>query len=103
MFGKRVITAACAVAFVVLPLHAKNDKQDQLPPGLQKKAKSGKPLPPGWQKKIRVGERMDRTVFEQEAVIVSPRTPDGLITVRVDGKFVRLVQDTMEIVDILSR
>jgi len=102
MRTKNFLLLLIGAAVCTLPLQAKPDKHGDLPPGLQKKAEQGKPLPPGWQKKIRKGERMDRSVFEQEAVVVSPRSRDGLITVRVDGKLVRLAEDTMEIVDILS-
>ena len=99
----RKVLALLAVGLLgAAPLQAKNDKQDDLPPGLLKKAQKGKPLPPGWQKKIEVGERIDPQVFKREAVVVVPEDGAGLLTVRIDGKLVRVAEKTLEIVDILS-
>ena len=103
MISKGLLVLACIGALCVFPVQAKNDKHGDLPPGLQKKARSGKPLPPGWQKKLQRGQRIDRAVFEQEAVIIAPRDRDGLLTVRIDGKVARVAEKTLEIVDILQR
>jgi len=103
MYAKNLLTLLVVGAVATLPLQAKNGNHGDLPPGLQKKAQSGKPLPPGWQKKIQVGQHMDRRVFEQEAIIVAPRNRDGLLTVRVDGKLVQVMEKSMEIVNILHR
>jgi hypothetical protein len=88
---------------VVAPAHAKNDKHPgkNLPPGLQKKAARGEPLPPGWQKKLQVGRIMDRDIYRHGTIVV-PVDPHGLITVRVEGRLVRLVEATHEIIDILN-
>lgn len=102
MTQKQLLSLVLIGAVGIVPLQAKNDKHGNLPPGLQKKAQRGEPLPPGWQKKISVGEHLDRKVFEQEAIVVSSRDREGLITVRIDGKLVRVMEKSMEIVDILN-
>lgn len=98
---RKMTALLCVGALFSLPLQAKNDKHSDLPPGLQKKVQKGKPLPPGWQKKLKVGERLDRRVYEQSVVIV-PKDRNGLMTIRVEGKVIRLVAATMEIVNILN-
>jgi hypothetical protein len=103
MHFKTILAFLAGLMLFAFPLQAKNDKHGNLPPGLQKKAQRGQPLPPGWQKKLKRGERLDRRVYEQEAVIIAPRDRDGLVTVRLDGKLVRVMDKTMEIVDILNR
>ena len=82
---------------------AKNDKKKdkQLPPGLQKKAASGKALPPGWQKKLAKGEKMDTEVYKHGEIIV-PINRHGEITLRVDDKVVRLYKATREIIEVLK-
>ncbi len=96
---KYVISIAVILALGITPLAAKKDK-DQLPPGLQKKAASGKQLPPGWQKKLRKGAVLDRDVYRHGTVVV-PLDPRGLITIRVDDRLIRLHKETRKIVDIL--
>ncbi|AXV66120.1 hypothetical protein D0907_12965 [Pseudoalteromonas lipolytica] len=78
------------------------DKGKSLPPGLEKKLENGGDLPPGWQKKYRKGDILDRDIYRRGKVIKS-RNNDGLISIQVDGTIVRLVEDTREIVSILSR
>ena len=80
---------------------AKNDKDKQLPPGLQKKVASGKALPPGWQKKLAKGKKMDAEVYEQGKIVV-PINSHGEITLRVDDKVVRLYKATREIIEVLK-
>lgn len=73
-----------------------------LPYGLQKRSENtGKPLPPGWQKKLKPGAIMDREVYEHGR-IVQPLDKNGLLTISVEGKLVRLYQDTREIIEILK-
>lgn len=95
-----LITTLCLLA---LPAHAKNDKDNgkPLPPGLQKKVDKGEPLPPGWQKKLVKGEIMDKKVYKQGEVVV-PLDDKGLVTVRIEGKLVRLYEATREIVEVLE-
>ncbi|WP_158681585.1 hypothetical protein [Microbulbifer pacificus] len=80
---------------------AKPDKNGELPPGLQKKAERGGELPPGWKKKLVRGHVLEDSIYSH-AVIVQPVDRHGLITVRIEGELVRLVNATHEIVDILS-
>lgn len=96
---KSIITAAVIVGLGITPLAAKKDKS-QLPPGLQKKAASGKQLPPGWQKKLRKGAVLDRDVYRHGTVVV-PLDPRGLITIRVDDRLLRLHKESRKIIDIL--
>ncbi len=79
---------------------AKDHKQKQLPPGLEKKAQSGQALPPGWQKKLAVGSILDRRVYENSQVIL--RDDKGIVTIRAEGKLIRLLENTYEIVEILD-
>jgi len=86
---------------VIAPAHAKQDKDQQLPPGLQKKAERGQPLPPGWQKKLVKGEIMDKEVYRHSEIVV-PVDKKGLLTVRIEGKLVKLYEATREIVEVLD-
>lgn len=79
---------------------AKNDKQKSLPPGLQKKAAKGQSLPPGWQNKLVVGERLERDIYDSGEIVASDKK--GLVTISIEGKLVKLVKDTREIVEILN-
>lgn len=79
---------------------AKEDKEKSLPPGLQKKVDRGQELPPGWQKKLVVGDIMDEELYDRGVVVAEDN--NGLVTLKLDDKLVRLIQDTREIVDILK-
>lgn len=81
--------------------HAKPDHGHTLPPGLQKKAERGQPLPPGWQKKLAVGDTLDHQVYDQGKVVLQDKK-DGLLTIKVEGKLIRIIENTHEIVDILD-
>jgi hypothetical protein len=72
-----------------------------LPYGLQKKLKKGKPLPPGWQKKLRVGGVLDPWIYNHGDIVI-PLDSYGLVTIRVEGKLIRLYQATLEIAEILN-
>lgn len=72
-----------------------------LPYGLQKKLKKGKPLPPGWQKKLRVGGVLDPWIYSHGDIVI-PLDSNGLVTIRVEGKLIRLYQATREIAEILN-
>jgi hypothetical protein len=90
------------VAFIAAPSFAKNDKsKGRLPPGLQKKVDRGMSLPPGWQKKLAKGEILDDRVYKQAKIVV-PIDTHGHITVHIEGKIVRLIAATREIIDILQ-
>ncbi|MAD43983.1 MAG: hypothetical protein CMI02_03310 [Oceanospirillaceae bacterium] len=73
---------------------------DGLPPGLHKKVHNGGSLPPGWQKRVHVGQRLDRDIYDHHEVVV-PVDENGLITVRIGGKLIRLIDATREVVDVL--
>ncbi len=79
-----------------------------LPPGLARKAARGGKLPPGWEKKCVRGETMPVAVYEQsrplptELVVKLPPPPELTLTVAVDGKIVRLLKATHEIVDVFD-
>jgi len=98
----RYIIALFVLASLIAgPSYAKKDKDKQLPPGLEKKVAKGKPLPPGWQKKLAKGEVLDIKVYRHSTVIV-PVDSRGLVTVRVEGKLIRLIKATREIIEILK-
>lgn len=83
-------------------------KHHGLPPGLAKKVEHGGSLPPGWQEKVVVGEKMPVTVYKEalplpkEVVVKLPPPPIGTITVAIDGKVVRLLEATKEIMDVFD-
>ena len=85
-----------SVVFAKQEAHSK-----KIPHGIQKKINSGKPLPPGWQKKLEVGKSVPQEVVENSKVVV-PVDKDGIVTVEVDNKIIRLLQATNEIVEILK-
>ena len=89
-------------SIVCSPAGAKNDKQKSLPPGLQKKVERGKELPPGWQKKIARGEVLDAELFGRSKVLV-PADTNGISTIQVGDKKLRLLESTREILDILDK
>ena len=68
---------------------------------LEKKLKQGKPLPPGWQKKLQVGERLDPDIYDHGKVIYRDRDRD-LVTISVEGRVIRVLENTLEIVEILK-
>lgn len=80
---------------------AKSEKDQDLPPGLQKKVARGGELPPGWQKKLAVGESLDQEIYDSAEVLM-PVDNHGLITITVEGRIVRLIHATREIVEILK-
>ena len=79
---------------------SKPDKEKPLPPGLQKKAERGESLPPGWQKKVAVGKTLDLDVYHSGKVIA--RDDKGLVTISVEGGIIKVIENTREIVEILS-
>ena len=89
--------------------NAKWKKQKKLPPGLQKKVDRGGELPPGWQKKLEVGETLDPEVAEQanslpeEILKRFPQVEEGIEILEVGGEIIKVVEDSLEIIDILSQ
>jgi hypothetical protein len=80
---------------------ASKNKDKQLPQGLQMKVDRGGSLPPGWQKKLAKGEVLEESVYNH-SVLVIPLDSKGLLTVRVEGKLIRLVEATREIIEIVD-
>jgi len=96
-----IVSLICGLGMSTV-LQAKQDHHhDGLPPGLQKKVARGEPLPPGWQKKLSRGDRLDQDIYDRGQVVYHDRK-DGLLTIRVEGKLIRLMEHTHEIVDILD-
>ena len=96
-----ITTLLVMAGLLASPVSARQDKDQSLPPGLQKKAAKGQGLPPGWEKKLSKGAIMDKEVYQQSKIVV-PVDSKGLVTVSIEGKLVRLHQLTHEIVDILK-
>jgi hypothetical protein len=83
-------------------------KDKGLPPGLAKKVERGGSLPPGWQKKCVRGQTMPMEVFKhceplpQEVLVTLPPPPAGTVIVTIEGKAIRLMQATLEILDVFD-
>lgn len=99
MYLKISLIILIVTALSSSPLYAKN-KDKSLPPGLQKKVDRGESLPPGWQKKLHKGEILDYQVYRQGRIVI-PVNHEGILTINVDGKVIRLMEATREIIDIL--
>ncbi len=86
----------------------KPGKKKRLPPGLAKKLAKGGELPPGWQKKVARGEVMDRDLYLLSSRVPRritqqmPPQPAGTVLVVLEGKIVRLIQATREILDVFD-
>ena len=100
---KNIITVAVVICLSSTPVFAKKekDKNNQLPQGLQKKLDRGGSLPPGWQKKLVKGDVLEQPIYSQSEIVI-PVDSEGLLTVRVEGKLVKLIQATREIVEIVD-
>jgi len=109
--------------------HEGKHHREHLPPGLHKKV-HGHGLPHGWQKRLVRGQRLDGDLYRNSYIIVHERDlpryhhhdqlvvihdrddrryyddrysrRDGLITVQIDDRVIRMVEATHEIVDILN-
>lgn len=80
-----------------------------LPKGQQKKLERTGQVSTGWQKKIARGETMPLDVVQQcrsslphELVRRLPPAPPGTILIGVEGKAVRLLEATREILDVFD-
>ncbi len=100
---KKIIITTLLLTFALGTgsLHAKDNKGKALPHGLQKKIDRGGQLPPGWQKKLIVGEHLDRDIYRAGRVVI-PVGRRGEITIEVEGRVIRLIEATREIVEILK-
>ena len=77
------------------------NKHKQLPQGLQMKLDRGGSLPPGWQRKLVRGEILAEPVYSHSEIVI-PVDSEGLLTVRVEGKLIQLIEATREIIDIVD-
>lgn len=90
----------CLGSTAAIAKHEKNGSK-QLPQGLQKKLERGGSLPPGWQHKLVRGEILAEPVYSHSRVVI-PVDDEGLLTVRVEGKLIKLIEATREIVEIVD-
>jgi hypothetical protein len=101
---KRLIRDYCQSTAVTTP---RGRTAHKLPPGLAKRIDRGD-LPPGWQKKICVGQVIPEPVLQEcaplprEITVRLPKPPLGTITVAVEGRIVRLMETTHEILDVFE-
>ena len=88
--------------------HGRGKKHKPLPPGLARKLARGGELPPGWQKKLAKGQIMPVEIYQQcqplprEVVVQLPPPPPGTILAAIEGKVVRLLVATREILDVFE-
>ena len=87
---------------------SKGKKGKNLPPGLAKKVARGGKLPPGWEAKVVRGQILSVEIFEQahplprELTVHLPVPPVGTITIAIEGRLVRLLEATREILDVFE-
>jgi hypothetical protein len=105
MNPRNIITIAVLLSICSGPAFAAKEKEKnknrQLPQGLQMKLERGGSLPPGWQKKLVKGEILEQPIFNYSKTVI-PVDPEGLLTVRVEGKLIKLIEATREIVEIVD-
>ncbi len=90
--------------------HGRNKpkKAKKLPKGLQKKYERTGQLPPGWQKKMARGEVIPGDIYVHGRDIPYelrrrlPIGPVGSKILEIEGKVVRVIHNTREIIDILD-
>lgn len=80
---------------------APQQSTSSLPYGLQKKLQRGQSLPPGWRKKLHRGDVLDAEIYSHGEIVV-PLDSHGLVTIRVEGKLIRLYHATREVAEILN-
>ncbi|WP_228127104.1 hypothetical protein [Kangiella aquimarina] len=88
--------------------HDYGGKQKQLPKGLQKKYQRTGELPPGWEMKLQRGEVLSDDVYRYGRPLPYdlrqrlPIGPVGSKIIEVEGKIIRVMENTREIIDILN-
>ncbi len=86
----------------------KKNKKKALPPGLAKKVSRGGDLPPGWQMKIARGEVLSGAVYKEaqslpsDLIRILPPSPKRTELITIDGKIIRLLGATREILDVFD-
>jgi len=98
---KNLTALAVIICLSSTAVLAKKDKNKSLPQGLQMKLDRGGSLPPGWQKKLVKGEVLEESVYNHGEVVI-PIDSDGMLTVRIEGKLIKLIEATREIVEIFD-
>jgi len=79
-----------------------------LPPGIAKKVDRGNDLPPDWQSRCVKGQVMPTEIYKRceplpyDVVVKLPPPPTGTIIVTIEGKALRLMQATLEILDVFD-
>ena len=96
----KLLVFSITLAFLNTPALGKHDKHDNLPPGLAKNQKRGKPLPPGWQKKLHRGDIIDADIYAHASIVV-PVDSHGHLTVSIEGHLFKLEKATRKILKIL--
>ena len=87
---KKILSLVIVLGLMSSPVFAKNDKEKSLPQGLQMTLDRGGTLPPGWERKLVRGETLEERNYRHSEIVI-PVDSDGLLTVRVEGKLIRLV------------
>ena len=95
-----LLLSMCSGSVFAAKVKEKN-KDKQLPQGLQMKLDRGGSLPPGWQKKLVKGEILGEPIYHHSEVVI-PLDSKGLLTVRVEGKLIQLIEATREIVEFVD-
>ncbi len=97
------------VLAMAFPAFAKNEnKQKNLPPGLQKKYERTGELPPGWQKKLVKGEVLDIDLYKSAKPYTIkpghyPMEPKaGTSILRIEDRVIRIMNDTRVILDVFG-
>ena len=98
---KNLTALAVIICLSSTAVLAKKEKDKTLPQGLQMKLDRGGSLPPGWQKKLVKGEVLEESVYNHGEVVI-PIDSDGMLTVRIEGKLIKLFEATREIVEIFD-
>ncbi|MDH3537061.1 MAG: hypothetical protein OER87_15055 [Gammaproteobacteria bacterium] len=103
MKQKDIIIFIMLICMFTSPAIAKKekDKEKSLPQGLQMKLDRGGSLPPGWQKKLIKGNVLSQPIYHHSEIVI-PVDSEGLLTVRVEGKLIKLIEATREIVEIVD-
>jgi len=102
------VVLALLAALLAAPVMAKNDKGEELPPGLQKKVVRGGQLPPGWQKRLQKGKPLEAELYRaaepvpEQLRLKLPIGPAGSVELRLEGKIVRIDRTTREILDVFD-
>lgn len=82
----------------------KNDKQKEIPVGLQKKLENGERLPAGWEKKLAKGQVADEQMLREGRVLNTNLYPNIKNTeiYQVENRIFRVAQDTKMILEIFK-